>query len=166
MIVEIIVLYTVYSSHSELASLFAIFTSMCFFKVNIPRGCFIFVFLFSLQTKHYRSSVQPSEPIQRGRWGEFPGMGWIWVVVLRFDSLLPNLRYSLSAAKILLRFLLYLHTSVFWSFKRSSVNQSLLLPNLPLKWKYKPLLHKGVLRSIIYCTFYVVGDLLLCLHGK
>lgn len=143
MIVEIILLYTEYSYWlSELASLFEIFASMCVFKVNIPRGCFIFVFLFSLQTKHYWSSVQPSEPIQRGRWGECLHMGWIWVVFLLSDSLLPYLSYSLAATKILLRFLLNLHTGVIWSFKGLQFNRSLLLPNLPLKWKYKALLHR------------------------
>lgn len=48
----------------------------------------------------------------------------------------------LAATKILLRFFLYLHTSVFWSFKGLRFNRSLLLPNLPLKWKYKPVLHR------------------------
>lgn len=64
-----------------------------FWIEQLKRSHQIFVPLF-VQTQCYWSSIQPFEPIQGGRWGEYQHIWWIWV--LFFFTHLYNTRTQKS----------------------------------------------------------------------
>lgn len=97
--------------------LFLQFLLRCLFLKWISREAASYLFFCSLCRRNIIEAVYNRlNPYREEDGVSVRIWDWIWVVFPLSDSLLPNLSDSL-VTKILLRLLLYLHTSVFWSFK-------------------------------------------------